>query len=115
MDVAVCGDNLDPDKMHQHKVDKYAAIEAVQTEMAHLSGHRNLVFSAFAVNWRGVVSGRSASDLLSFGIRRTDIKLLSLVTVEQGTVIHRCFQTNTYRRPGWNARQPRLRPIPTNS
>ena len=100
LDVAVCSDDLAPDIAHEQKVHKYSNVPQIAQYFREM-GKEPPYFSAFAVNWRGVVSPKSAADLRSFGVRKWDIRLLSLATVEQGTVMHRLFQQSTARSSGW--------------
>ena len=60
------------------------------------------------VNQRGVLSPLSATDLLGCGLRKANLRLLAIVTVEQGTMIHRHFQTSTQRVAGWLAARRQL-------
>ena len=100
LDVAVCSDDLAPDIAHEQKVHKYSNVPQIAQYFREM-GKEPPYFSAFAVNWRGVVSPKSAADLRSFGVRKWDIRLLSVATVEQGTVMHRLFQQSTARSSGW--------------
>lgn len=52
-------------------------------------------FSSVTLNWRGLFSPRSAADLRSLGFTQRDIGLIAAITVEQGAVIHRVFNTST--------------------
>ena len=95
LDVAVSADNLpDPDTRHWDKVRYYSQYDRLSTGVELITGMRP-EFSSVTLNWRGIFSPRSASDLRSLGFTRRDIGLLAAITVEQGAVIHRVFNTST--------------------
>ena len=102
LDVTVCGDRGSPDQAHRAKVDYYSSFPEVAEWVERTTGHQPS-FSALAFNWRGVLSPLSAADLLGCGLRKANLRLLAMVTVEQGTMIHRHFQTSTLRVAGWPA------------
>ena len=82
------------------KVEKYSTIPEVATFVQTLTG-QTPTFTAFAMNWRGVIAPKSEQDLRQIGLRKSDIRLLSNITVEQGTVIHQQFQQSTTRAGTW--------------
>ena len=59
------------------------------------SGFR-LSYSAFAVNWRGVIAPQRALDMKSLGLTNHELKLQSMITVEQTTIIHRHFHQSMF-------------------
>ena len=103
LDVAVSADNLpDPDTRHWDKVRYYSQYEEISSAVERISGLRP-EFSSVTLNWRGLFSPASCADLRRLGITERDVGLLAAITVEQGAVIHRIFNTSTmvaHRRPG---------------
>ena len=97
IDVTVTSDNLPSENSaHQGKVEKYSAVREISQFLRETTGLEPL-FSALAVNWRGVIAPQSAADLREVGITKRELKLLSLITVEQTALIHRHFYQSTYR------------------
>ena len=97
IDVTVSADNLrDPNSAHFEKVEKYSTVEEISTFVEVNSGCRPF-YSALAVNWRGVISPQSALDMKNLGLTNQELKLLSMITVEQTAIIHRHFHQSTYR------------------
>ena len=95
LDVAVSSDKLDePDQRHWDKVRYYSQYEEISTGIELISGQRP-EFSSVVLNWRGLFSPASAADLRRFGFTLRDIGLLATITVEQGAIIHRVFNTST--------------------
>ena len=95
LDVAVSTDNLpDPDSRHWDKVRYYSQYEEISAGVELISGTRP-EFSSVTLNWRGLFSPSSAADLRRLGLTLRDIGLLAMITVEQGAIIHRVFNTST--------------------
>ena len=101
IDVTVHSDGADPDTEHGRKVEKYSGMAELNQRVRQITGHTP-TYSAFAVNWRGVISGTSAREMLNFGLRKYQLELLSVCCVEWGTAIYRHFSQSTLRvrRPG---------------
>ena len=103
LDVAVSADNLpDPDTRHWDKVRYYSQYEEISAAVYNISGSRP-EFSSVTLNWRGLFSPASHADLRRLGLTERDVGLLAAITVEQGAVIHRVFNTSTmvtHRGPG---------------
>ena len=96
LDAAICSDMYDdPDTPHQAKVNKYA-VEEIKKKVEQLTG-KSPEFTSITISWRGVFSPASANDLRGLGLTQADLGLLSAITVEQGAVIHRIFNTSTLR------------------
>ena len=96
LDVEVSSDGYrTPNHGHDRKVEKYSTDE-VKRYVTQLTGHQPLI-TAFSTNWRGIIAPLSASDMLLLGLRRKQLELLSVVTIEQGTVIHRHFMKSCSR------------------
>ena len=90
LDVEVSSDGYQtPNQGHDRKVEKYSTDE-VNRYVTQLTGHQPLI-TAFSTNKRGIIAPLSASDMQLLGHRRKQLELLSVVTIEQGTVIHRHF------------------------
>ena len=53
------------------------------------------LFSSITLNWRGIYSPGSASDLRLLGLTKEDLTFLAAVCVEQGAIIHRLHQRST--------------------
>ena len=100
LDVAVCGDSIHPNTDHELKVHKYSVLHPEVAPYVRTLTGLSPTFSAFVANWRGVISPLSAQDLLKLGLRKSDLTLLSVSVVEQGTVLHRMFQQTTSRAAG---------------
>lgn len=97
IDVTVTTDNLpEPNKAHCEKVTKYETPEEISRTVQSTSGFRPW-FSAFAVNWRGCVSPKTAADMRELGLTNRELNLLSAVTVENTALIHRHFYQSTFR------------------
>ena len=97
IDVTVTTDNLpNENSAHQGKCEKYSAVKEISQFLRETTGLEPL-FSALAVNWQGIIAPQSASDLQEVGITKRELKLLSLITVEQTALIHRHFYSSTYR------------------
>ena len=97
IDVTVTSDNLpDPNTAHMEKVNKYSSLEEITSCVERNSGLRPH-YSALAISWRGVISPQSAQDMVSLGLTKSELKLLSAVVVEKTALIHRHFHQSTYR------------------
>ena len=95
IDVAVSADNLpDPDTRHWDKVRYYSQYVEIASGVEAITGTRP-EFSSVTLNWRGLFSPASAADLRRLGFTTRDLGLLATITVEQGAVIHRIFNTST--------------------
>ena len=96
LDVAVSADNLpDPDTRHWDKVRYYSQYEEISLAVEGIAGIRP-EYSSVTLNWRGLFSPASAADLQRWGFTQRDIGLIAAITVEQGAVIHRIFNTSTH-------------------
>ena len=96
LDACVVSDMYDdPDTPHQQKVTKYNT-EEIRSQVERLTGSVPEV-SSICISWRGVFSPRSAAYLRTLGFTQADLGLLSAITVEQGAIIHRLFNTSTLR------------------
>ena len=63
--VTVSADNIrDPNQAHLAKVKKYSAVEEI-SQFVEVSSSFRLSYSAFAVNWRGVIAPQRALDMKS--------------------------------------------------
>ena len=95
LDVAVSADNLpDPNTRHWDKVRYYSQYDSISLGVEAITGKRP-EFSSITLNWRGLFSPTSAADLRSLGFTSADVGLLAAITVEQGAIIHRVFNTST--------------------
>ena len=97
IDVTVTTDNLPkPDSAHHAKVEKYSVVEEISEFVRKQVGVEPL-YTALSINWRGALAPQSAADLRALGLTKRDLRLLSLITVEQTALIHRHFHQSTYR------------------
>ena len=97
IDVTVTSDNLpNENSAHQGKFEKYSAVKEISQFLRETTGLEPL-FSALAVNWQGIIAPQSAADLQEVRITKRELKLLSLITVEQTALIHRHFYSSTYQ------------------
>ena len=95
LDTCIVSDMYDdPNTPHQWKVDKYSQHEEISTSVERLAGSTP-DFGSICISWRGVFSPASAAHLRRLGMTQADLGLLSAITVEQGTVIHRLFNDST--------------------
>ena len=63
--MTVSADNIqDPNQAHLAKVKKYSAVEEI-SQIVEVSSSFRLSYSAFAVNWRGVIAPQRALDMKS--------------------------------------------------
>ena len=96
LDACVVSDMYDdPDQPHVAKVTKYNT-EEIRSQVERLTGSVPEV-SSVTISWRGVFSPSSAAYLRTLGFTQADLGLLSAITVEQGAIIHRLFNTSTLR------------------
>ena len=96
LDACIVSDMYDdPDTPHRNKVQKYNTPE-ICSQVERLTGSAPEV-SSICISWRGVFSPMSAAYLRSLGLTQADLGLLSAITVEQGAIIHRLFNTSTLR------------------
>ena len=96
LDACIVSDMYDdPDTPHRNKVQKYNTPE-ICSQVERLTGSAPEV-SSICISWRGVFSPTSAAYLRSLGLTQADLGLLSAITVEQGAIIHRLFNTSTLR------------------
>ena len=79
---------------HFSKVDYYSQRPEIVHEVTALTGQPPS-FSSISISWRGCFSPQSASDLRELGLTASNLGLLSAITVEQGAIIHRIFNTTT--------------------
>ena len=97
IDVTVTTDNLPkPDSAHFAKVEKYSVVAEISEFVRKQVGVEPL-YTALSINWRGALAPQSAADLRALGLTKRDLRLLSLITVEQTALIHRHFHQSTYR------------------
>ena len=94
--MTVSADNIqDPNQAHLAKVKKYSAVEEI-SQFVEVSSSFRLSYSAFAVNWRGVIAPQRALDMKSLRLTNHKLKLLSMISVEQTTIIHQHFHQSTF-------------------
>ena len=94
VDATVVSDRfIDLDVPHRDKMAYYNLPEiiAVAESYAEVSPS----FSSITLNWRGIYSPGSASDLRLLGLTTADLTFLAAVCVEQGAIIHRLHQQST--------------------
>ena len=89
----------DPNTPYENKVLYYSGRPEIVAAVSELTGCPP-TFSGAIISWRGCVAPNTARDLLSLGLGKDVLRLLSAITVEQGAVIHRVFNTSTQRTPG---------------
>ena len=98
LDAAVCGDEPDSGrKSYYAKIKKYSDDHPKVGPWVKALTNFEPTFSALVINWRGCVDSRMEVDLRSMGLRKSDIQLLSVSTVEWGTIAHRLFMCCTSR------------------
>jgi len=85
VDVTVVSTGADFVKCHVLKQQYYDTPE-IRTWVSEKAecDHGKVTFTAAVFNWRGAVAKSSASDLLTLGLTRDFLKLLSVVTLQKG-------------------------------
>ena len=94
----------DLDTPHQAKVAYYESCPEIAAAV-RVEAECEPTFSAFIMNWRGALAPTSAADMRLLELSWEDLKLLSMICVEQGSWIHRAHQRSNVVRPGreWEA------------
>ena len=91
IDATVVSDRCtDLDIPHREKMKYYDLPEIIA--VAECKAGVAPSFSSITLNWRGIYSPGSASDLRLLKLTKADLKLLAAVCVEQGAIIHRLHQ-----------------------
>ena len=101
LDVAVCGDDQDAGRIaYRNKITKYSVDHPEVSPWVKALTTKEPTYSALIINWRGCIHSKSEIDLRAMGLSKAAMKLLSLSTVEWGTVAHRIFMCSTSRARG---------------
>lgn len=104
-DVTVTADNHHPDEAHDNKVELYD-IKEIRDHLkkeAEEGQEPVFKFSAVALSWRGVWSLKSATDLQWAGLKKHDLKIITVRALEGGKRIvswHRKSTEGCGRRGG---------------
>jgi hypothetical protein len=98
LDATVVSDNADPDSEHLAKCKKYD-IRDIRRWVATTVGcsASDVYFTAVAFSWRGILSKRSAQSLLSLGIGRGLLEVMSVRVLEDGYRIWDVYKSSTFR------------------
>ena len=89
----------DLDKPHLDKVAKYESCPEIAA-VVRVEAECEPTFSAFIMDWRGALAPTTAADMRLLELPWEDLKLLSVICVEQGSWIHRAHQRSNVVRPG---------------
>ena len=81
----------DLDLPHTKKVDYYESCPEIAA-VVRVEAECEPTYSAFIMNWRGAIAPTSAADMRLLDLSWEDLKLLSMICVEQGSWIHRAHQ-----------------------
>ena len=101
LDVAVCRDDQDARRIaYSNKITKYSADHPEVSPWVKALTNKEPTYSDLIINWRGCFYSKLESDLRSMGLRKSAIQLLSISTVEWGTVVHHIFMCSTSRARG---------------
>ena len=96
IDVTIVSDMYDDiNAPHWKKVEYYSQHEEI-IRGAEAISETPTTFSSITISWRGIFAPQSASDLRGLGFSKSDLELLSAITVEQGAVVHRLFHRSAY-------------------
>ncbi|KAF6035250.1 hypothetical protein EB796_006454 [Bugula neritina] len=57
IDIAICSDGVDPDKVYMNKIAKYEPVADTLVDT-----YSDIKLSAFVVNWRGSIAKRTLKD-----------------------------------------------------
>lgn len=98
----VVSDQIDPDIVHRDKKLKYTRADLVE-KIKEKFGSTTVKILTITLNWRGVWSPKSATDLLENNfIRKGDLKILSTRTLMGGIIAWNTWnkRTNVRRRTG---------------
>ena len=82
----------DLNRPHQKKQAYYKTPPEIKLAVNALTGV-DPVFSSFTLNYRGIYSPESASDMRIIGLTNTDLRFMAAICVEQSAIIHRINQT----------------------
>ena len=94
IDVTVVSDTYpDLNRPHRKKMAHYDEPEIKQAIQV-LTGV-DPTRSSFTLNWRGIYSPESASDMRIVGLTNAELQFMAAICVEQGAIIHRIHQTTT--------------------
>lgn len=100
-DVAVVSDNMDLDKVHQFKTNKYNITDVHrwmrQNNPIQNSGQIQAISTAFIINWRGAVSLETWSSWKKIGLSKRFLMWSSLRTLMETHKIWKIFRMNAWR------------------
>ena len=82
----------DLNRPHRKKQAYYKTPPEIKLAVNALTGV-DPVFSSFTLNYRGIYSPESASDMRIIGLTNTDLRFMAAICVEQSAIIHRINQT----------------------
>jgi len=96
LDVTVVSDGAELDKCHELKK-RYYDTEEIRAWVANKADVQPDCVSCSAVtfNWRGALAKPSAVSLLQLGINRSDLKLLSVIVLQQTFAIYMFSRRHT--------------------
>ncbi|KAG8174079.1 hypothetical protein JTE90_005171 [Oedothorax gibbosus] len=93
VDAQIINDQYPLEKANQNKIEKYTPL--LEFDLKDMDAS----VLAFTINWRGVICKSSAESLIREGIlRKRDLKILAVRTLEGGVVCHRVHQKMTTSR-----------------
>ena len=94
IDVTVVADICeDLDTPYKDKIEKYSKHVEISNAVIEKAGVAP-TFSAFVLNYRGVYSPGTASDMALLGLTRSRLIFLALICVEQTSIVHRLHQAS---------------------
>lgn len=112
-DAQVNGDQFfngwDLDASHEAKKSKYSTIPEVERYCRDVYGVSVIRYTSATLNWRGIWSQKSASELIDFNLIKTnDLAVISTRVMLGGTICFRMFNETTMMRRS-NLRNRRTR------
>lgn len=95
VDVQVITDQFPLSQAHQNKRSKYSILEDQLKDLRP----GGVPLTSCTLNWRGNMAIGSFTELVGFGIKKKDIKIISTRALLGGGIIWRCFRNMMSKRP----------------
>jgi len=89
IDIAICSDGVDPDKMYKDKIAKYKPVAEALDD-----SYSDIKLMAFIVNWRGAVAKRTLEDFEPF-VTPKGFSTVSVRTLQYGSFIWDMWNKST--------------------
>ena len=89
IDIAICSDGIDPDKVYLDKITKYGPVAD-----ALVDTYSDITLSAFVVNWRGAIAKRTLKDFEPL-VTSKGFSTVSVRTLQYGNYIWDMWNRST--------------------